>query len=180
MRIYVMHKNIIGGEDMFKVGENVFCPMRGTGVVEAIEERSMLDEVKEYFIIHMKCPELTMMVPTDRIATSGFRAINDESVTEQVMSILEDKEIEIDYSIDIKQRIKHNQEKLSSGLLIECSEVVRDLATMETEKALNNSERMILMQAKRLLLDEFAIIKNISEEEAEKIIDEVLTEQPIN
>ena len=161
---------------MFKVGENVFCPMRGSGIVEAIEERTMLDEVNEYFIIHMKCPDLTMMVPTDRITTSGFRAISDESVAGQVLSILEDKEIDIDYSVDIKQRIKQNQEKLSSGLLIECGEVVRDLAIMENEKALNNSERMILMQAKRFLLDELATIRNISEKEAEELVDRVLAE----
>jgi len=159
---------------MFKVGENVFCPMRGSGFVEAIEERTMLDEVNEYFIIHMKCPDLTMMVPTDRITTSGFRAISDESVVDQVVSILQSKETDIDYSIDIKQRIKQNQEKLSSGLFIECSKVVRDLAVMENEKALNNSERMILMQAKRLLLDELATIKHISEDEAGEILDRLL------
>ncbi|MBU3803711.1 MAG: hypothetical protein H9872_02980 [Candidatus Cellulosilyticum pullistercoris] len=159
---------------MFKVGENVFCPMRGTGIVEAIEERCMLDEVKEYFIINMKCPELTMMIPTDKIATSGFRAINDECVADEVMSILENKETDIDYSVDIKQRIKQNQEKLSSGLLIECSEVVRDLAIMENERPLNNSERMIFMQAKRLLLDELATIKHISDEEVEEIVDRLL------
>lgn len=161
---------------MFKVGENVFCPMRGSGIVEAIEERTMLDEVNEYFIIHMKCPDLTMMVPTDRITTSGFRAISEESVAEQGLCILENKEIDIDYSVDIKQRIKQNQEKLSSGLFIECSEVVRDLAHMENEKALNNSERMILMQAKRLLVDELAAVRNISEEEAEEIVDSLLVE----
>lgn len=161
---------------MFKVGENVFCPMRGSGIVEAIEERTMLDEVNEYFIIHMKCPDLTMMVPTDRITTSGFRAISDESVVEEVMSILENKEIDVNYSIDIKQRIKQNQGKLSSGLFVECSEVVRDLAIMENEKALNNSERMILMQARRLLLDELATIKHISDKEAEVILDRLLAE----
>ena len=159
---------------MFKVGESVFCPMRGSGIVEAIEERTMLNEVNEYFIIHMKSPDLTMMVPTDRIADSGFRAISDESVAEEAMSILKGKEMDIDYSFDIKQRIKQNQEKLSSGLFIECGKVVRDLALMEHEKALNNSERMILMQAKRLFLDELTAIKNISDEEAEELIDELL------
>lgn len=161
---------------MFKVGESVFCPMRGSGIVEAIEERTMLNEVNEYFIIHMKSPDLTMMVPTDRITDSGFRAISDESVAKQAMSILKNKEIDIDYSLDIKQRIKQNQEKLSSGLFVECSEVVRDLALMEHEKALNNSERMILMQAKRLLLDELTVIRDISDEEAEQLIDGLLAE----
>lgn len=161
---------------MFKVGESVFCPMRGSGIVEAIEERTMLNEVNEYFVIHMKSPDLTMMVPTDRITVSGFRAISDESVVEQAMSILKNKEIDIDYSLDIKQRIKQNQEKLSSGLFVECSEVVRDLALMEHEKALNNSERMILMQAKRLLLDELTVIRDISDEEAEQLIDKLLAE----
>lgn len=159
---------------MFKVGETIFCPIRGSGIVEAIEARTMLGESKEYVIIHMKSPELMMMIPTDRLVSSGFRNVNDEAEADKVLSILEKKEIEVDYSVDIKQRVKQNQAKLSSGSFIQCSEVVRDLSHMEHIKTLNNSEKTMLMQAKRLLVDEFSIIKQISDTEASEAIDQLL------
>ncbi len=159
---------------MFKVGEVVFCPKRGVGIVEAIETRTMLDAPREYVVIHMKSPELTMMIPIERIDESGFRVINDVEEANKLEEILTNKEIQIDHSIDIKNRIKQNQEKLSSGSFLECGEVVRDLSCMEKVKSLNSSERTLLMQAKRLLVDEFAIIKKLSEKEAEYTIDKLL------
>lgn len=89
--------------------------------------------------------------------------------TEKVDCVLVNKEI--DYSLDMKQRIKQNQAKLSLGFFLQFSELVRDLTCMEQIKALNNSERTILMQAKRLLSDEFASIKKISNQEAGDVIE---------
>lgn len=159
---------------MFKVGETVFCPMRGSGIVEAIEARTMLNESREYVVIHMKSPDIMMMIPTERIGESGFRRVDDEETAKKVTELLVSKEVQVDYSMDIKQRMKKNQAKLSSGSFIECGEVVRDLSCMEQIKSLNNSEKTTLLQAKRLLVDEFAIIKRISEIEAKSIIDGLL------
>nr|WP_302599651.1 CarD family transcriptional regulator [uncultured Cellulosilyticum sp.] len=159
---------------MFKVGEVVFCPKRGIGTVEGIETRTMLNESNEYMIVHMKSPELTMMIPVDRIETSGFRALNNVEAVKEVEMILKNKEVQVDHSMDIKKRIKQNQEKLSSGSFLECGEVVRDLTCMEKIKALNNSERTILSQAKRFLVDEFASIQSLSDEQAEETIDRLL------
>ncbi len=159
---------------MFKVGETVFCPMRGSGIVEAIEARTMLNESREYVVIHMKSPDIMMMIPTERIGDSGFRKVDNEETANKVTELLVNKEVQVDYSMDIKQRMKKNQAKLSSGSFIECGEVVRDLSCMEQIKSLNNSEKTTLLQAKRLLVDEFAIIKRISEIEAKNIIDELL------
>lgn len=159
---------------MFEIGEIVFCPLRGSGVIEAIERRTMLGETREYVIIQMKEPGLVIMIPTERIDQSGFRKVNNQEEADKVQAILYKKEVELDYSVDARQRTKQNQEKLSSGSFISCSEVVRDLTCMEYTKALSSIERTILMKAKRLLLDELSIIKHISLEEAECIVNRLL------
>lgn len=159
---------------MFQIGDQVFCPMRGSGIIEAIEERTMLDTLREYFIIKMQSSNMTMMIPTNRIATSGFRPINDEAVVDTMISILADKDVVIDRSVPLKQRVKDNQAKLSTGSFADCSEVIRDLTSMQREKALNASENSMLMEARRLLLEELAMIKQISKEEASDMIDEFL------
>ena len=159
---------------MFEIGEIVFCPLRGSGVIEARERRTMLGETREYVIIQMKEPGLVIMIPTERIDQSGFRKVNNQEEADKVQAILYKKEVELDYSVDARQRTKQNQEKLSSGSFISCSEVVRDLTCMEYTKSLSSIERTILMKARRLLLDELSIIKHISLEEAECIVNKLL------
>lgn len=161
---------------MFKVGEVVFCAMRGIGVVEAIEMREVLNESREYIIIQMKSPQLVMMIPTDRVDASGFRKISDKDAVDAVENILIQKNIEVDYSMDNKKRTKYNQEKLTSGSFLSCSEVYRDLICMEKSKPLNNVEKTLLMQARKFLVDEIATIKNISTQEADCRIQELINQ----
>ncbi|MGL5676572.1 MAG: CarD family transcriptional regulator [Cellulosilyticaceae bacterium] len=155
---------------MFEVGEIVFCKLRGTGVVQAIEQRTLLGEEKECMVIQMHFPEIVIMIPLDRLENSGFRKISDIHELEKVETILSSKEVSCDYDIDIKKRIKDNQQKLATGSLIECSEVVRDLNHMEKVKPLNNMEKNLLMQATKLLVDEVAVLKKQSNEETKEDI----------
>lgn len=159
---------------MFQVGDQVFCPMRGSGVVEAREERVMLNEKREYFIIQMQSSDMTFMVPTDRVILSGFRLISDEATADAVLSTFASKEVTMDQTTPLKQRVKQNQAKMSSGLLMDCGEVVRDLTCIKKNKSLNASESSMLMEARRLLLEEISMIKCISKQQASELIDKLL------
>ena len=161
---------------MFEIGEVVFCPKRGSGVVEAIEERTMLNESKEYMIIQMKTPQITMMIATDKLDTSCFRKISNNEEVDKLEALLHGTEVDIDYSIDAKKRTKLNQDKLTEGSFVACGEVVRDLSRMEKIKPLNNAEKNLLMQAKHLLADEYAVVKQMGTDEAKVAIGNLLEE----
>lgn len=159
---------------MFQVGDLVFCPMRGCGIVEAIEERSILNQIQEYLIIQLYTSNMTIMLPTDRVSTSRFRHISDVSTADAVLSILSNKNVTIDTTIPPKQRFKHYQSKLVSGSLKEYGELIRDLTYIQKGKSLNSGERSILMDAKKFLLDEISVIKHISKEQADSMLDKIL------
>ena len=55
---------------MFKVGDKIVYPMHGAGVIETIEERSILDEKQSYYIIKMP-GEVKVMVPTAKAEEVG-------------------------------------------------------------------------------------------------------------
>ena len=59
---------------MFKVGDKIVYPMHGAGVIEKIEERSILDEKQSYYIIKMP-GEVKVMVPTAKAEEIGVRNI---------------------------------------------------------------------------------------------------------
>lgn len=170
----IIQYNNYGGGIMFEVGDQVFCPMRGSGIVEAIEERQMIGEKQEYFIIQMQDSSMTIMVPTDRVNKSKFRFISDADTVDKVLATFAKENTSFDPSIPQKQRMKDNQAKLSSGTFAEYGEVVRDLMTIQKEKPLNASENSILMDARRLFLDELSLIKALSKEEAITLLDKLL------
>lgn len=159
---------------MFEVGDRVFCPLRGSGVVEAIEERTMLDEAKEYCIIQLQGSNMTVMVPTDRLNDSRFRPISNRNLVEAVFKYFEEKEEPEDMSLPSKERIKVNQAKLSNGTLADCGEVVKCLTFAQKEKSLNNNERAMLLDARKLLSDEISMIQAIPQEQVVEKIDKIL------
>ena len=50
---------------MFNIGDKIFYPMHGAGVIEKIEEKKILDETIAYYIVKMP-GEVTVMVPTNK------------------------------------------------------------------------------------------------------------------
>ncbi|MGL4798981.1 MAG: CarD family transcriptional regulator [Cellulosilyticaceae bacterium] len=155
---------------MFEVGQVIFYTLRGTGIVQEIAPQTLLGEEKECMIVKMHFPEVVMRVPVDRIDKLGIREISNLDELAKVEDILGSEEVSCDYNMDIKMRIKENQQKLATGSFVLCSEVVRDLTRMEVIKSLNNMEKNILAQATNFLVTEVAVIKQIKLEKAKEEI----------
>ena len=62
---------------MYNVGDKIFYPMHGAGVIEAIEEKEILGEKQAYYILRMP-GEVKVMVPTSKAAEVGVREIIDK------------------------------------------------------------------------------------------------------
>lgn len=159
---------------MFKIGDKVFCPLRGAGIVETIEERMMLNETKEYIIVQLQTSNTTVMIPVDRVEASGFRMVSDKTAIDEVFEQLSDKDMVIKTSSVLKERMKLNKERLMSGGLSDYGDVIRDLTHIQRGKALNASENAMLMEARKFLADELSLIKSISIQEATQLLDEAL------
>ena len=68
---------------------------------------------------------------------------------------------ESDRLLPWKQRYKVNMNKIKTGKLQECTEVVRGLMRMKKEKALNSSEKRMLDNAHEFLISELRLITGI-------------------
>ncbi|WP_070000260.1 CarD family transcriptional regulator [Cellulosilyticum sp. I15G10I2] len=161
---------------MFKIGDKVVCPMRGAGIVENIENRDFLGKIQEYFIIKIINTEMTLMIPSDRIETSNIRLISDPSTAEHAFHTLSQYEEESAQGVNAKERRKMNMDKITNGSLVDCIEVVRDLTHIHQKKSLNASEREMLMNARKFVINEVSLVKNISESQASSLIDNMLTD----
>ena len=71
---------------MFNVGDKIVYPMHGAGIIENIEEKEILGEIRKYFIMRM--PRVNeRMVPVDNVAEVGVREIIDEVEMEEVITV---------------------------------------------------------------------------------------------
>ena len=68
---------------MFDVGDSVFYPMHGVGIVESVEEKDMLGERAKYYILRFITSKLTAMVPVASADSVGLRPVIDSSECEK-------------------------------------------------------------------------------------------------
>ncbi|MFC4401768.1 CarD family transcriptional regulator [Gracilibacillus xinjiangensis] len=146
---------------MFQIGDNIVYPMHGAGIVKAMEEKEILGRKQQYYVIKMLIGNMQVMIPTGKILSLRVRPVIDLIALKQITHIFEHGES--DRLLPWKQRYKVNTDKIKTGKIQECAEVVRDLIRMKKEKALNTSEKEMLDNAHEFLISELGLIKGITE-----------------
>ena len=64
---------------MFNVGDKVVYPMHGAGTIDAIEERSLLNEKQSYYVIKMP-GEVKVMIPTSKVDEIGVGSLMEKAI----------------------------------------------------------------------------------------------------
>jgi CarD family transcriptional regulator len=158
----------------FSVGDTVVYPHHGAAVIEKKETRELRGEERDYLVLRLTYGDLTLMVPADSCEEVGIRNVVSKKEVERVLNVL--REEEPNKNGNWSRRFKANYEKLRSGDIYQVAEVVRNLATRESDKGLSAGERRMLSKAKQILLSELAVAIKKDEEKAEELIQKVLTE----
>ena len=146
---------------LFQIGDNIVYPMHGAGIIKAIEEKEISGEKQQYYVIKMLISNMQVMIPTGKILSSSIRPVTDIISLIHIINIFHHGES--DRLLPWKQRYKVNTDKIKTGKIQECTEVVRDLMRMKKEKALNTSEKKMLDNAHEFLISELGLIKGITE-----------------
>ena len=154
---------------MFKVGDKIVYPMHGAGVIEKIEERSILDEKQAYYIIKMP-GEVKVMVPIAKAEDIGVRNIIDKETAGKVINVLEQDCTEM--SMKWNKRYRDNVEKMKSGDIFEVADIVRNLKKKKKEKGLSTTEKKMLINAKQILVSELVLAESKDKEEVEALVDD--------
>lgn len=153
---------------LFQVGDKVFYPMHGAGVVEAIEEREFQGKPEKYCVIAIPSSQMNVMIPMKKLEQAGLRSVVDRKKLKDLLHIPPKEEYE---SRPWKQRYNSNMEKIKTGKLPDSLEVVRELQYRSKEKPLNASEKQLLNNAQRLIISELALIKGITENQAADLLE---------
>ncbi|CAM4148100.1 CarD family transcriptional regulator [Lederbergia lenta] len=154
---------------MFHIGDKVFYPMHGAGVIEAIEEREILGEMQQYCVFTIPSSNMDVMIPMKNMRKTGIRQVVDRNTVKEIL--FDFHNAEPDCQLPWKERFKQNSDKMKTGEMQDGAEVVRDLLFRMKEKPLNASEKQMFTNAKKILISELSLIKDISEMQAADMLE---------
>jgi len=157
---------------LYNVGDKVVYPMHGAGIIEAIEEREVLGEKRQYYIMAMPIGDMRVMIPLDAVEEIGLRQVIAKEEAGDVMEVLKGQKTKM--SSNWNRRYRANMEKIKSGDVYLVAEVVRNLTIRDHEKGLSAGERKMLDIARQILISELVLVTGATETEIEGLISSYL------
>lgn len=141
-----------GGHVTFQVGDKVIYPNHGLGVIQRIEEKTILGTTCGFYSLRIASNETTVLVPVTNADGVGLRrAIDDQEVT-RLFRLLGDGKI--DSQQNWKGRFKDNSERMRTGSIYDVAEVLKSLTCLSKSKSLSFREKRMLDRARFLVVSE--------------------------
>ncbi len=153
---------------MYEVGAKVVYPVHGVGIINSIEDKTVLGEKRSYYIIKLAISDMTVMIPINKSEQLGLRLVVSDRDVHKALKLIKSEVTAMDE--DWKTRYQHNFEKIKSGSILDVAEVVRNLFHRNKIKELSIMEKKLYENAYRLLIDEIAYVKDIEKEEVQSIV----------
>lgn len=153
---------------MYEVGEKVVYPLHGVGVINSIEDKTVLGEKRSYYIIKLAISDMTVMIPINKSEELGLRLIVSDRDVNKALRLIKGDITEMEE--DWKTRYQENFKKIKSGSILNVAEVVRNLFHRNKVKELSIMEKKLYENAYRLLVDEISYVRNMDKEEVQNLV----------
>ena len=157
---------------MYQVGDRILYPMHGAGIIKKIEEREILGSVKDYYILHVPCGDMKVMIPVDNCDSIGVRPIVSAEEIDGAIEILKQESTHMIGNWN--KRYRENMEKIKTGNINLVAEIVRNLTRIDRENRLSAGEKKMLSNVRKILQSEIMLVCNIGEDEARQMIEDAI------
>jgi len=156
----------------FEVGDKVIYPNHGLGIVERIEEKTILGTTCGFYHLGIVANDTTVLVPIANVDGVGLRrAISDDDV-ERLFSLLGDGKI--DNHQNWKGRFKDNSDKMRTGSIYDMADVLKSLTFLAKSKSLSFREKRMLDRAKALIVSEISEVMRTTAADIEERVNSAL------
>ena len=167
-----------GGLLEFEVGDKVIYPNHGLGLVDRIEEKTILGTTCRFYSLRMASSGTTVLVPLGNVEGVGLRpAISDTEVRELFLRLGNGK---IDDHQNWKGRFKDNSDKMRTGSIRDVIDVLKSLNYLSKSKSLSFREKRMLDRARFLVVSEIAEVTGDSSESIENKVGKALDRCLVN
>ena len=161
-----------------EIGDKVIYPNHGLGVVERIEQKTILGTTCGFYSLRMAVSDTTVLVPVDNVEGVGVRhAIADTEVKKLFTHIGNGK---IDNHQNWKGRFKDNSDKMRTGSIRDVIDVLKSLNFLSQSKNLSFREKRMLDRAKFLVVSEISEVMSEETEAIEQKVEKALERCLVN
>ena len=157
---------------MYQIGDKIVHPMHGAGIVDEIVTRKVNNVLRDYYSLRLPVGGMLVLIPTDHCEEIGVRPVLSPEASEAVLGQITDLQVKLETNWN--HRYQENMQRLKSGDLLEVAKVVKSLLLRETRRGLSTGERKMLHSARQILISELSLSHDISYEEAEERLNQVL------
>lgn len=159
---------------MFNIGDKIFYPVQGAGIIEIIEEKEFHGEKQKFYNISLINNSMKLMMPSNRMETSNIRPVSSSSYLNKIFLNINKytSYFEELSQYNAKQRIEINTDKMKKGSLEDLVQIIYALTKLKKEHSLNSSENQLLLKAKKLLTDEICLSMDLSKTDASDYVEE--------
>ena len=156
----------------FQVGDKVIYPNHGLGIVERIEEKTILGTTCGFFHLRIVANDTTVLVPVANVDGVGLRKAIDDAEVERLFTLIGDGKI--DNHQNWKGRFKDNSDKMRTGSIYDMADVLKSLTFLSKSKSLSFREQRMLDRAKALIISEVSEVMRLKALEVEEQVDRAL------
>ncbi|MEK6551689.1 MAG: CarD family transcriptional regulator, partial [Pseudomonadota bacterium] len=121
----------------FKVGDSIFYPSAGVGVIKALEDVITGAELEPCYVISFPESKMVIKIPKANIEKNGIRPLLDTRKLKELFKILSSRSRRRATTGNWAERCKQLERKINSGSHLELGEVVRDLARWKKQSGLS-------------------------------------------
>ena len=154
---------------MFSIGDMIYYPRHGAGIIEGIEEKEVLGEKCKYYVIRIALGDMKVMVPISKTEFHGIRNITSRDRIDDIYNILSGETSCM--CKNWSKRYRENEAIIRRGDVFEISELVKNLTVADRGKRLSTGEKRMLENVRQLLVSELMLMLD---EPYEKIEEKVL------
>ena len=156
----------------FQIGDKVIYPNHGLGVIERIEEKTILGTTCGFYSLRIASNETTVLVPVGNADSVGLRRAIGDTEVDRLFRILADGKI--DSQQNWKGRFKDNSEKMRSGSIYDVADVLKSLTLLAKSKNLSFREKRMLDRARFLVVSEISEVLQEGQVAIETRVDRAL------
>jgi CarD family transcriptional regulator len=153
---------------MFKIGDLLFHPYKGAGIVTGIQSLKVVGADEPYYSISLATGE-TLLVP---VREERSAILSPFTAPQKIIDVLSSPPAEL--STDYRQRTLDVEGKLNGGDPLQVAEVLRDLSWRQHTAGLSNGDMRLIGKAHKVLSNALVSKPNLDVKAASQLLDTIL------
>lgn len=142
-----------------KVGDKVFYPNQGLGIIEDIQEEDYYGETFKIYYLRIFANNTLVLVPSSNTEEIGIRKPIKQEFIEKVFDFMRNGEVDV--TMNWKGRYKEHLNLMKSGIMLDMALVLKSLFYLNLIKPLSFREKKMMEKVKELVTSEISEVTSL-------------------